>query len=57
MSLFVPQTETPEGWRKTLLGAIACLLGWHFGQIAVSEPLEYPYQVECARCKRIYAKH
>ena len=47
-TLFEPKDETPEGWRATMLGALACKLGWHFGQIAYNDMLK------CARCKDKY---
>jgi len=46
--LFEPDEETPQGWRMTILGAIACFIGWHFGQIASGD------WVVCSRCKDMY---
>lgn len=55
-TIFEPRDETPEGWRKTFLGTIACFFGWHFGQIVVSDFMGNPLLIECARCKKIYKK-
>lgn len=53
--LFKPQEETSEGWRRWL-GLIACLFGWHFGQILLNKPWEEVYQIKCATCKKIYIR-
>ncbi len=56
MILFEPEEETPEGWRATLLGRVACWIGWHFGQICVS-PVQLRKRVLiCAKCKRRYVR-
>ena len=49
--LFEPKDETPEGWRSTILGALACKFGWHFGQIAYND------MIKCSRCKSKYYLH
>lgn len=55
-TIFKPREESPEGWRTTPLGWLACLFGWHFGQILLNEPWEEVYRLKCARCKRIYKR-
>ena len=47
-TMFEPDMETPDGWRATPLGALACKFGWHFGQIGVGDG------VMCARCRITY---
>lgn len=49
-TLFRPSDETPERWRKSILGVIACSFGWHFGQIADFDC------VYCAGCSKSYLK-
>lgn len=52
---FSPENETSEGWRK-YFGWIACLCGWHFGQILISDPEKKPYTMICATCKSFYLR-
>lgn len=52
-TIFEPDMETPEGWRATPLGMLACGLGWHFGQVVRGGPP----MVQCARCKKLYTSH
>ena len=49
-AIFEPQEETVEGWRATILGAIACKLGWHFGQIGEKG------LIICSKCKISFFK-
>ena len=54
--LFEPDDETTEGWRASPLGWIACLFGWHFGQICTTSIKNGRKWMVCARCKTVYIR-